>query len=146
MYNLFDRERLLELYPIIEAQETVILNMVSKDGVNMHPAFSALKAIHPKMYESVRKNCVSASFDAGSLLLYKRSTPWIMTMPIQDSWKKSYNLDYIYKAFQKISSIYKDLGIVSIAIQEGIVPVDEIEKIRSELDLPEIVYYENKEH
>lgn len=145
MYKLFDRQRLEEQYPILCAKETVILNMVAKDGVNMHPAYSVLKGLYPQMYETVLKNCMDNNFEEGNLLLYKKCSPWILTMPIQDNWKGSYNLDYIRKAFLKISSNYKSLGIASIAIQEGIIPIDVIEKITENMDFPEINYYEHKE-
>lgn len=145
MYHLFDKDKLVELFPIIEAKEKAILNMVSQDGINMHSAFSALKSLYPDMYESVRKNCLSSKLEKGGLLLYRQSTPWILTMPIQKTWKGVYDYDYIFQAFLKISSNYKKIEIDSIAIQEGIVPNEVFEKMKESLDLPELVFYKNQE-
>jgi hypothetical protein len=65
----------------------------------------------------------------------------ILTMPIQEGWKTAYDYDYVYQGFLKISGIYKERDIESIAIQEGLIPTDVIDSIIEKLDLPKIVYY-----
>ncbi len=142
MYNLIEKEDLIKMFPILDAKETAILNMVSADGISISSPFQALKQLYPSMAEGIKKNSFNDSLDAGSLLLHTRENGlFILTMPIQYSWKTDYDIEYVHKGFLKISSVYKSRNLNSIAIQEGIIPKDVIDKFIETLDLPEIVYY-----
>jgi hypothetical protein len=66
-------------------------------------------------------------------------------MPIQNTWKDKCVKDFIEQGFSKISSVYKERNLNSIAIQEGVIPAEIIDKIIEKLDLPKITYYPNKE-
>jgi len=66
-------------------------------------------------------------------------------MPIQETWKDTYNAEYVHQGFIKISNVYKEKNLNSIAIQEGIVQNEYIDKLIGILDLPKITYYQNKE-
>lgn len=142
MYSLIEKEQLIEMFPILGSKETTILNMISADGVSLMSVFKAMKSMYPALYESIRKNTTAGNFDAGRLLLNRVNESFnILTMPIQAGWKTAYDHDYVYQGFLKISGIYKERGIESIAIQEGLIPTDVIDSIIEQLDLPKIVYY-----
>lgn len=143
MYNLMSKEELLDMFPILKTKETVILNMVSGDGISLSPPFHAMKILYPHMADGVKKNSLNGGLEAGSLLLHKAFGEdfSILTMPVQENWKTGFDADYVHKGFLKISSIFKERNIESIAIQEGVVPNDVIDKFIEILDLPIIVYY-----
>lgn len=142
MYALIEKEQLIEMFPILGSKETTILNMISADGVSLMSVFKAMKSIYPVLHDSIRKNTTAGNFDAGRLLLHRVNEDFnILTMPIQEGWKTAYDYDYVYQGFVKISGIYKEREIESIAIQEGLIPNDVIDGIIAILDLPKIVYY-----
>jgi len=144
MYNLIEKNDLIAMFPILNCQESAILNMVSQDGIGLNPVFLAMKSLYPNMADSLRKNIMGNTFEAGNLLLHRVQESFVvLTMPIQESWKTEYSYDYVFKGFQKISLIYKERNITSLAIQEGIIPNDVIDKLIDTLDLPKIVYYQS---
>lgn len=145
MYNLIDKEAILEMFPILKSNESAILNMVSQDGIGLYPVFIAMKTLYPEMAESLKKNVMANTFESGNLLLRRVNEPFmVLTMPIQESWKTGYDIEYVTKGFQKISSVYKERGIISLAIQDGVIPRDVIDKLADTMDLPEIVYYKEE--
>ena len=142
MYELIEKEELIKMFPILACKETTILNMISGDGISLLSVFKAMKSMYPVISDSIRKNTISNNLEAGSLLLHRVNEDFnVLTMPIQAGWKTAYDYDYVYQGFLKISGIYKKREIASIAIQEGLIPTDVIDKIIAELDLPTIVYY-----
>lgn len=142
MYNLISKEELQTMFPILKSEETAILNMVSSDGIALTSACHAMKALYPNMAEGVKRNSLNGELGEGKLLLHRVPEPFvILTMPIQESWKSDYDVEYVHRGFLKISSIYKERNIESIAIQEGLIPTDVIDKFIDSFDLPRIVYY-----
>lgn len=145
MYKILSQEYLNETFPILNCEEDVIILFISKDGVCLHPAFSAIKNLNVNIENNIRKNCVEHTIKEGTLLLLKYNNKKVLIMPIQETWKEKYNQNFIEQGFLKISTVYKERNINSVAIQEGVIPSDLIDKLIEKLDLPKITYYANKE-
>lgn len=145
MYKILSQDYLNETFPILNCEEDVIILFISKDGVCLHPAFSAIKNLNINIENNIRKNCVEHTIKEGTLLLLKHNDKKVLIMPIQETWKEKYNQNFIEQGFLKISTVYKERNINSIAIQEGVIPSDLIDKLIDKLDLPKITYYQNKE-
>jgi hypothetical protein len=145
MYKILSKEYLNETYPILNCEEDAILLFISKDGVCLHPAFSAIKNLSETIENNIRKNCIENSIKEGTLILLKYKDKKVLIMPIQNTWKDKCVKDFIEQGFSKISSVYKERNLNSIAIQEGVIPAEIIDKIIEKLDLPKITYYPNKE-
>lgn len=142
MYALIEKEKLIEMFPILGSKETTVLNMISADGIALMSVFKAMKVLYPALNDSIRKNTSIQNLDAGRLLLQRVNEDFnILTMPIQAHWKTAFDYHYVEQGFLKISNIYKERNIESIAIQEGIVPNDVIDAFIERLDLPTIIYY-----
>lgn len=145
MYKVLSEEYLKESFPILNFEEEVILLFISKDGITLHPVFTAIKKTTPNVENTIRKNFQEGTVNEGTLFLLKYKNKKVLIMPIKENWKEKYNLKYIEDGFLKLSSVYKERNINSIAIQEGVIPNDVIDQMIAKFELPKINYYENKE-
>lgn len=146
MYNVLSEDYLNENYPILNCEEDTILFFISKDGVALHSVFLAIKNKYKNIENTIRTNYVEKEASEGTLLLSKiECGKKILIMIVQDSWKTDYEKHHIEKGFEKISAVYKERGIGSIAIQEGIVSLDLIEDLINKFDLPKITYYKSED-
>ncbi len=146
MYKFLSNEFLIESFPILNCEEEIILFFISKDGVCLHPTFNAIKQLNSNVEKIIYKNCIVEKINEGELLLLKiHNGKKVLIMPIQETWKDTYNAEYVHQGFIKISNVYKEKNLNSIAIQEGIVQNEYIDKLIGILDLPKITYYQNKE-
>lgn len=146
MYNMLSEEFLNENYPILNCEEDTILFFISQDGVSLHSVFLAIKSKYKNIQNTIRNNYIIKDAEEGTLLLSKISNgKKILIMISQSNWKTGFEPNHVEKGFEKLSSVYKERGIKSIAIQEGIVSNEFIDKLINKLDLPKITYYQNKE-
>lgn len=147
MYKVLSEEFLNEHYPILNCEEDTILFFISKDGVSLHSVFLAIKNKYKNIENTIRNNYIEKDAIDGTLLLTKLSNgKKILIMIIQDSWKTGFQQEHVEKGFEKISNVYKERGICSIAIQEGIISNEIIDQLVEKLDLPKITYYKSKEY
>ncbi len=103
MYNLMKKENLVNQYPIINANEVAIINFVSCEGVMGTPLGNRLKALYEDMFNSYKNACFSKDnpLTKGKILLWRKTNPWIINIPIKKSWKEEYNYQYLEEDMTK---------------------------------------------
>lgn len=146
MYNLMNLENIIEEYPILGEKDIIIINFVSCDGIMGTPIGNRLKYLYPEMFNSYKKSCFSNenNLTIGKILLWRKTKPWIINMPIKNNWKEDYSIEYLEEGFKKISEIYNKYQLNNLGIQEGVIPNELIMELCSKLELPSIKFYSIK--
>lgn len=100
---------------IFESGAQCIVNPVNIQGVMGAGLAYQFKSRFPGMFENYKFQCERKAFVIGTLILYKRETPWVLLFPTQKEVYKPADLAYIEAGLKKFCSTYKEKGIQSIA-------------------------------
>lgn len=144
MYEFYSKEKIEKLFPILKTNATAIINFVSCDGNMGYKLAGVIGALNPQIKYSFENNCKEGSIKKGSILINKKTTPFIIQLPFKDNFKDSFDPEYIREGFEKIAAIMKKniLNLDSIAIQKGIIPDEDLEIAIRGLILPDIIYFD----
>lgn len=145
MYNLIDYDKIREEFPILNEKESFIINFVSCDGIMGTALGNRLKYLFPEMYNSYKNSCLSNenNLDIGKILLWRKTNPFIINIPVKKNWKEEYSEEYLKEGLIKISQIHEKYKIQKVSIQEEKIKRETIIKITSEISFPEIIFYSN---
>jgi len=69
----------------------------------------------PGLFEHYSRACESGLLKPGLLLLWTKSTPWVLCFPTKAHWKAPSELPYIEAGLQKFADTYRAKGITSVA-------------------------------
>lgn len=153
MYEYYSKEKLVEMYPILETEADVLINFISCDGVMSYKLGAVLGDLNPTTKYKIQNACVAGTVGRSKIMITKKvyqltdNFPIIVHLPVQEDWKTPIEYEYVREAFEKLESAYT-LGKIDfnenskIAIQKGIVPDDMLIKALQGLKLPEILLYE----
>ena len=144
MYQLFSLETLASEFPIINTDCQAIVNFVNCDGTMSYKLGARLKGIHPEMYESYKKACIiNKNFSKGNVLIWKKTNPWIIHIPVRNSWKDDFKQDFIEEGIKKLFEVALKFKLNSLAIQENHINDDLLKKLINENNITDmtIKYY-----
>ena len=143
MYHLLPKEFLENEFPILNTDCQAIINFVSCDGIMGYKLGLRLKALYPKMHESYIKACIhDKTFDKGKVLIWTKSLPWVINIPVKETWKQEDNIEFIEEGIKKLSLVCEKMKISSIAIQKNYINDEYLDHCIKQNELPEIKYYE----
>ena len=144
MYHLLSKEFIEEEFPILKTEAQAIINFVSCDGVMGYKLGLRLKALYPEMHKSYIKSCIyDGTLDKGKVLIWTKSLPWVINIPIKETWKEEDDVEFIEEGVKKLSLVCEKLKITSIAIQKNYINDEHLEYYIKQNKLPEIKYYED---
>lgn len=143
MYNLFSYESNLEDYPILGTDAQAIINFVSCDGVMGYKLGNRLKHIYPDMYLSYKNSCLyEKNLTKGKILLWKKTTPWIINIPIKNTWKEPLDNEFLQQGIEKLAFICEHFNIKDLAFQKHYINQELLESLLETVKLPKIKFYE----
>jgi len=94
----------------------VLVNTVNTVGVMGKGVAKDFKRLYPDMFKLYRQLCEEGKFGIGQLLLYKTPHKWVLNFPTKKDWRKPSRPEYIEAGLQKLTAMYTDAGIHSIAM------------------------------
>lgn len=143
MYHLLSKEFLEHEYPILKTDCQAIINFVSCDGVMGYKLGLRLKALYPQMHKSYIKSCIhDKTLDKGKVLIWTKSLPWVINIPVKETWKDEDSAEFIEEGIKKLSLVCEKMQIPSIAIQKNYTNDEFLDHCIKTNKLPEIKYYE----
>ena len=143
MYFTFDRESIREKYPILSTEADCIIDFFSLDLVKDLDFGKALYAYYPDVYDKLFESFFRGKLNKGNILPYRRLSPVIIHIPTKDIYNLPPEEELVYQGLLKFSQNYRKLNIKTVAIQETkFINRDLINNLVSNLDFPDIMYYE----
>lgn len=97
-------EQLKEQYPSLYDKNAALVYLANTDGFPIGEFSSLLRYLYPEMFENVMVNVRKEILEGGSILLYRRSKPIIITMIIQDGHRSQPQMSYIHTCLNKVES------------------------------------------
>lgn len=154
MYEYYPKEKLIEMYPILETKADILINFVSCDGVMAYKLASVIGDLNPDVKYKFQNACVEGKMGKGKIIIIKKVVPFtdhfpaLVHLPVKESFKDKPSYDFIREGFEKLEFAYKSnkIQVNKIAVQKGIVPDELLEKALSGLELPEILLYEEVDY
>lgn len=154
MYEYYSKEKLLEMFPILETEADILINFVSCDGVMAYKLGAVIGDLNPDVKYKFQNACADGKVDKGKIIIVKKvfqfteNFPFIVHLPIKEDFKQKPSLEFVREGFEKLEFAYKSKKVEmnKIAIQRGIVPDDILEAALKGLELPEILLYEEVDY
>ena len=100
---------------IFESTCQTIVNTVNCVGIMGRGIALEFKNRFPDMYLNYKKTCDEGKLEPGKLLLYRKTTPWILNFPTKIHWRRPSKIEFIEKGLKKFRDTYEKKNISSIA-------------------------------
>lgn len=100
---------------IFNSNAMAIVNTVNCVGAMGKGIALDFKLRYPEMFKEYQKICYRRLLKPGQILPYRKSQPIILNFAIKDDWKDPSRVEWIEETLQKFVSIYKSMGITSVA-------------------------------
>lgn len=157
MYEYYSKEKLIEMYPILETKADVLINFISCDGVMSYKLGAVLGDLNPTTKYKLQNSCIAGTVGRSKIMITKKvyqlteHFPIIVHIPIKEDWKSPIDKDYVREAFERLESAYSLSKIPfnensKIAIQKGIVPDDILMEALKGLKMPEVLLYDEVDY
>lgn len=136
---------------IFNTKAMAVVNTVNCVGAMGKGIALEFKLRYPEMFKEYQKICFEKRLRPGQILPYRKSNPWILNFAIKDDWKNPSKEEWIEETLIKFCTLYKQLGIKSIAFpwmgaMNGGIPIEKIKSIMrkylEKIDDIEIEVYE----
>jgi hypothetical protein len=144
MYELMDLKDLERDRPILKTECDAIINFVPCDGVMGRGIGAVLRSLHPEMDKSYINACFNEVFTSGKIIIWRKSSPWIINIPSRLTWKDNMDSDFIEKGFIKLSTVFKNYNIKTIAYENDSIPFEILKNNLESIELPKFQYYDNE--
>lgn len=95
-------DELIGKYPALHEKNSGLVYFTNTDGFPIGEFSSLLRYLHPDMFENVMVNVRKDMLEGGSILLYRKNRPIIITMVIQDNHRSQPQMSYIHTCLNKI--------------------------------------------
>lgn len=70
----------------------------------------------PEMAEAYAARCEGRGLKPGDLMMWRKSSPWLMLFPTKVHWRYPSKLEYIEAGLAKLASTFRQEGITSLAL------------------------------
>lgn len=124
-------EQLYEEYPSLLDKEAALVFLSTIDGMPVGEFSSLLRYLYPDMFENVMINVRKGSLEGGSLLLYRKVKPLIITMVIQDGPRKNAQMSYIHTCFKKIEANLEKIKVDNFYLSQRAFDIEKQELIKT---------------
>lgn len=119
---------------IFNTKAMAVVNTVNCVGAMGKGIALEFKLRYPEMFKEYQKTCFEKRLRPGQILPYRKSNPWILNFAIKDDWKDPSKEEWIEETLIKFCTLYKQLGIKSIAFpwmgaMNGGIPIEKIKSI-----------------
>jgi hypothetical protein len=142
MYFSFNKDAIINEYPIFTTEADCILDLFSLDMVKDMDFGKALYAMYPNSYDKLFECFFKGKIESGNILPYRKSKPLIMHIPTKQHYNVEADMEILRSGLIKFSENYHKLDIETVAIQETkFIKKELIEEIIKDLTFPKIIYY-----
>jgi O-acetyl-ADP-ribose deacetylase (regulator of RNase III) len=108
---------------IFEGHYEALVNPVNTRGTMGAGLARVFRSKYPEMYERYKATCDAGLLQIGDLYLFKVPPPiwydqprWIINVPTKEDPKLLSKLEYVEEGIKALTSVYKNFGIVSVAV------------------------------
>ncbi len=100
---------------IFSSPSKIIVNTVNTVGVMGKGVALEFKNRYPDMFQCYKALCDEKKLDVGKLVLWKKSSKWVLLFPTKKHWRNPSKMEYIEKGLIKFVENWDKLGANSIA-------------------------------
>ena len=100
---------------IFDFKVDALVNPVNTVGVMGAGLAKQFKVRYPLMYEDYRIRCMSGEVNIGKVYLYKTENIGVLNFPTKVHWRDNSDVNDIINGMWNFLTLYKQLGIKSIA-------------------------------
>ncbi len=137
---------------IFSSPSKIIVNTVNTVGVMGKGIALEFKNRYPDMFQKYKALCDDKKLDIGKLVLWKKSSKWVLLFPTKRHWRNPSKMEYIEQGLKKFAENWDKLGANSISFPrlgcgngglnwEEVRPL--MEKYLSPLPLQILIYVDN---
>lgn len=103
---------------ILNKKTDAILWPITLDGLSGSKLGMMISNMHPEANYIMKKNIMAEKFKSGSVLLYEKSDPKILIVPVANDYLEKVNSEFVFNFVKKINSIKDKKNINEISIEK----------------------------